>query len=165
MVRRLSLLFSVDIVVDGQPPCWSSFVDIVVNGQHLLGLICCRHPRGSTARNSWTCIVDIIVDGQHPLDFLSSSLTASVCLAGLPRVRCRLPVSSGLTTSTPSHFATFSLLFACRGVLKKYNNMYFDSLVLPAVLSFASSCLSLLNALDLPAGLSIASNSCVHLFV
>jgi len=30
MVRRLFLLFSVDIVVDGQPPCWSSFVVAIV---------------------------------------------------------------------------------------------------------------------------------------
>jgi len=30
MVRRLFLLFSVDIVVDGQPPCWSPFVVAIV---------------------------------------------------------------------------------------------------------------------------------------
>ena len=30
MVRRLFLLFSVNIVVDGQPPCWSSFVVAIV---------------------------------------------------------------------------------------------------------------------------------------
>jgi hypothetical protein len=36
MVRRLSLLFSVDIVVDGQPPCWSSFVASISAGLSII---------------------------------------------------------------------------------------------------------------------------------
>ena len=79
-------IISVDIVVDGQPPCWtliflstSSLMASFRAGLHLtpasaLGFHCCQHPR-------WTFIVASIRAGLLLLASTSSS-TASLC-AGL----------------------------------------------------------------------------------
>ena len=85
-----------------------SFVDLIIDGQHQLGLISSSTSSSPDCQRdfAWLSFADLVAGGQHKLGFLRQQPprrpTASISWTSSRRPRRRRPTSAGLTSSSSS---------------------------------------------------------------